>query len=266
MKGFRSVHVVGKNLDETWFELLKQLYYHGRRYKIDAGSFAGAERLEFDIVSGTILEPIRYTEGGVRLPLAVSVPQGIPAPTSDEAIENYFVEYLMNSELKPNEHYRYSTWLRGGRYAIPKLALDGLKQEGRIPAVLVPDQVQWCLDHYKRVGFGNNHCCIAVGYPESNFAYDQEYSNEMERGTSPCLRIVDTKIVKEDGENYLCMNVYFRSWDCYGGWPENMGGLALVQEYMAQDLGVRTGSLSFASKGLHAYDFQIEALKGRIGV
>jgi thymidylate synthase len=45
-----------------------------------------------------------------------------------------------------------------------------------------------------------------------------------------------------------------------------MGGLALVQEYMAQDLGVRTGCLSFASKGLHAYDFQIEALKGRIGV
>ncbi len=51
------------------------------------------------------------------------------------------------------------------------------------------------------------------------------------------------------------------------GWgKENMGGLALVQEYMAQDLGVRTGCLSFASKGLHAYDFQIEALKGRIGV
>ena len=42
MKGFRSVHVEGKNLDETWFELLRQLYYHGRRYKIDAGSFAGA--------------------------------------------------------------------------------------------------------------------------------------------------------------------------------------------------------------------------------
>ncbi|MGC2693796.1 MAG: thymidylate synthase [Desulfobaccales bacterium] len=266
MKGFRSVHVEGKNLDETWFELLRQLYYHGRRYKIDAGSFAGAERLEFDMVSGTIQEPIQYTEGGVRLPLAVSVPQGIPAPTSDEAIENYFVEYLMNSELKPNEHYRYSTWLRGGRYAIPKLALEGLRQEGPAPAVIVPDQVQWCLDHYKRVGFGNNHCCIAVGYPESNLAYDQAYTNEMERGTSPCLRIVDTKIVKEDGENYLCMNVYFRSWDCYGGWPENMGGLALVQEYMAQDLGVRTGSLSVASKGLHAYDFQIEALKGRIGV
>ena len=75
MKGFRPVHVVGKNLDETWFELLRQLYHHGRRYKIDAGSFAGAERLEFDMVSGTILEPIRYTEGGVRLPLAVSVPR-----------------------------------------------------------------------------------------------------------------------------------------------------------------------------------------------
>ena len=67
MKGFKSIHVIGRNLDETWFELLRQLYRHGRRYKIDAGSFAGAERLEFDFVSGTILEPVQYTAGGVRL-------------------------------------------------------------------------------------------------------------------------------------------------------------------------------------------------------
>ena len=266
MKGFKSIHVIGRNLDETWFELLRQLYRQGRRYKIDAGSFAGAERLEFDFVSGVILEPIQYTEGGVRLPLAVTVPQGIPAPTTDESIENYFVEYLMNGELSPNEHYRYSTWLRGGKYVIPNLVLNGIRQEENASVVSAPDQVQWCIDHYKKKGFGNNHCCMAIGYPESNFAYDKKYETEMERGTSPCLRIADTKIVKEDGENYLCMNVYFRSWDCYGGWPENMGGLALLQEYMAQELGVKIGALSFTSKGLHAYDFQLEALKGRIGV
>ena len=266
MKGFNAVHVVGRNLDETWFALLGQLYRQGRRYKIDAGSFDGAERLEFDFVSGTILEPIQYTPGGVRLPLAVTVPPGIPAPTTDESIENYFVEYLMNGELSPNEHYRYSTWLRGGRYVMPRLVLEGVGQEAGAAVVQAPDQVQWCLDHYRQKGFGNNHCCMSIGYPESNFAYDQEYSTEMERGTSPCLRIVDTKIVKEDGANFLCMNVYFRSWDLYGGWPENMGGLALLQEYLAQELGVKVGPLSFTSKGLHAYDFQLEALKGRIGV
>jgi len=266
VKGFKSIHVEGRNLDETWFELLRQLYYHGRRYKIDAGSFAGAQRLEFDFVSGTILEPIQYTAGGVRLPLAVTVPQGIPAPTTDDSIENYFVEYLMNGELSPNEHYRYSTWLRGGKYVIPHLVLNGVRLEDRNSVVSAPDQVQWCIGHYKDKGFGNNHCCMTIGYPESNFSYDKEYKNEMERGTSPCLRLVDTKIVKEDGENYLCMNVYFRSWDCYGGWPENMGGLALLQEYMAEELGVKIGTLSFTSKGLHAYDFQLEALKGRIGV
>ena len=266
MKGFKSVYVTGKNLDETWFELLRQLYHHGRRYKIDAGSFAGAERLEFDLVCGTILEPIQYTAGGVRLPLAVTVPQGIPAPTTDASIENYFIEYLMNGELSPNEHYRYATWLRGGKYVIPNLVLNGVKQKDRDAVVNAPDQVQWCIDHYRKKGFGNNHFFMSIGYPESNFAYDKEYESEMERGTSPCLRLVDTKIIKENDENHLCMNVYFRSWDCYGGWPENMGGLALLQEYMAGELGVKMGTLSFTSKGLHAYDFQLEALKGRIGV
>ena len=265
MKGFKSVHVIARNLDETWFELLRQLYHQGRRYKIDAGSFAGAERLEFDFVSGTILEPIQYTAGGVRLPLAVTVPQGVPAPTTDESIVHYFVEYLMNGELSPNEHYRYATWLRGGKYTIPKLVLNDIAQADTASVVSAPDQVQWCIDHYKEKGFGNNHCCMTIGYPESNFAYDKKYESEMERGTSPCLRLVDTKIVNENGENYFCMNVYFRSWDLYGGWPENMGGIALLQEYMAAELGVKIGTLSFTSKGLHAYDFQLEALKSRIG-
>ena len=246
MKGFRTVQVVGKNLDETWFELLRQLYRYGRRYKIDAGSFAGAERLEFDFVSGTILEPIQYTEGGVRLPLAVTVPQGIPAPTTDEAIENYFVEYLMNGELSPNEHYRYSTWLRGGKYAIPNFDLNGIKQEAM---VLVPDQVQWCIDHYKRVGFGNNHCCMAVGYPESNFAYDKKYSNEMERGTSPCLRIVDTKIVKEDRCQLSLHECLFQIVGLLWRLAGKHGGLGLAARIHGQGIGGQGRNFEFCLQG-----------------
>jgi len=142
----------------------------------------------------------------------------------------------------------------------PQLFMTRTKQ-----LVMVPNQIQWCIDHYKTKGFGNNHCCIQVGYPESNFAYDVKYTNETERQTSPCMRMIDTKIISDEGNYTLNFTVYFRSWDAYAGFPVNMGGLALLMEYMAGELGVNPGALSFCSKGLHVYEHSISQLNMRCG-
>ena len=174
MINFQPVDVCGKTIDHVWFQLLKQVLIYGRPYKKDEGSFAGEEMLELDRVSGTIFEPLQYNESGIRKPLAVTVPGGVDAPTTDEYIERYFVEYLMDSNLPQTEHYRYSTFITGGRYTLPKLdflipdrpswySLDEVM-------VKVPNQIQWCIDHYKTKGFHNNHCLIQLGYPESNLA------------------------------------------------------------------------------------------------
>ncbi len=270
---FKAAFIEGKDIDEVWFALLTELVKKGRKYKIDSGSFAGTHRLEFDYCAGTIHKPIDYSYGGVRKPLAVTTPEGCIAPTTDADIEEYFVDYLMNGELGANDHYKYATWIVGGKYKMPKVALgdrvfiDPQKYYVHMDQlIMVPNQLQWCIDHYKKKGFGNNHCCIQVGYPESNLAYDIPYSNETERQTSPCLRMIDTKICKYDnGQYYLNFVVYFRSWDAYAGWPVNMGGLALLMEYMANELEVGVGALSFASKGLHVYEHAIEQLKSRCG-
>jgi thymidylate synthase len=92
---------------------------------------------------------------------------------------------------------------------------------------------------------------------DSGFNYDVEYKHEAERRTSPCLRGIDFKIK----DNYLIMSVIFRSWDLYTGFPENMGGMALLNEYIAEQLDdVKPGPLAFTSAGLHAYDYQIDPI------
>jgi thymidylate synthase len=264
---FKTTHITGRTINDTWFNLLYSINELGRKNKIDSGSFEKETyRLEFDFVSGTITHPIQYTDSGVRVPLAVNVPEGCPAPTNEADIEDYFVNYIMDSNLATNEHYRYSTWLVGGNYKLPKANIDDLSIDKNI-LITVPNQVQWCIDHFKQKGYGTNHCCISVGYPESNLAYDVKYDSEMDRGTSPCLRIVDLKIVEDDGVNHLLLNCYFRSWDLYSGLPVNLGGLALLMEYICNELGdVSPGSLSFCSKGLHIYGFQMEALKARLNL
>jgi thymidylate synthase len=61
---------------------------------------------------------------------------------------------------------------------------------------------------------------------------------------------VDTRV--QDGR--LNFVVYFRSWDLWGGFPTNLGGLQLLKEYMAEQIGVDDGCLIAFSKGLHLYE------------
>ena len=153
MKNFKSIHVVGTTLDDTWFQLLSELYIHGRVNRIDTGSFEKETiRLEFDYVSGTILYPTNRPLSPRLEGLAV------PPPTDDESIEKYFINYLMDGNLEPNEHYRYSTWIAGGQYRLP--AMDAytaeIDMQGSTRKIMadnlimrVPDQLSWIIKHYK---------------------------------------------------------------------------------------------------------------------
>jgi len=260
----KSVFVEGNSIDDVYFQLLSQLYKHGRKNKIDYGSFAGSSRLEFDFAAGTIYYPT------IR-PLAPIFPSGIPPITTDNDIEKYFVDYIMDGQnLEKNEHYRYATWITGGRYMLPYINMD--LDDGDVSSIIptdnykvtmhVPNQVGWIINHYKERGFGNNHCVIQVGYPESSFAYDIPYKDETERQTSPCLRMIDTHIK----DNKLHFAVTFRSWDLYAAFPTNIGGITMLMEYMADQLSIETSSLSFSCLKLHAYDSQIESVKQRLQI
>jgi len=276
MKSFKPIFVEGTNLDDTWFKLLAEVYKHGRRNRIDTGSYEKeTDRLEFDFVAGSIKYPTDRPLSPRLEGLAV------PPPTTDEDIEKYFANYLMNGALTDNEHYKYATWIVGGKYKLPvkpKVTIENTDvdtgaqyivtevEQGNI-IMNVPNALEWIVKHYQEKGYANNHCYIQVGYPESNMAYDIPYKDETERQTSPCLRGIDTKIVEELGYKFLLMNVYFRSWDLWGGWPENMGGMVRLMETICEMLGdVRPGALSFASKGLHCYWFQLDAVACRLNI
>jgi len=268
MKSFKPIFVEGTTLDDTWFKLLAEVYNHGRRNRIDTGSYEKeTDRLEFDFVAGSIKYPTNRPLSPRLEGLAV------PPPTSDEDIEKYFATYIMNGALEANEHYKYATWIVGGRYKLPKQKAYydyGGEQRYIVEENIVmevPNALEWIIKHYQEKGYANNHCYIQVGYPESNMAYDIPYDSELDRQTSPCLRGIDTKIVEEDGTSYLLMNVYFRSWDLWGGWPENMGGMVRLMETICEMLGdVKPGALSFASKGLHCYWFQLDAVACRLNI
>lgn len=245
------------DLNDAWFQALHRVMNEGRWYLITKGSNEGTHRAGIAIV-----QRIQYPG---HKPLHPLMPEGsgLPAPTSQEDIEDYFALYIMSTEKAENEHYTYGEdlqWLH-----------------------------QWVIDHYKKYGHGTNHCYMSVGRPETVYFYDRDIGyeetikifnpdtgeiikerhvgnewnkNPENKPSSQCLRGIDTWI----DEGKLHFWVYFRSWDLWGGYPVNLGGLQLLKKYMADEIGIGDGEMIVSCKDLHIYESTIEIALTRVGI
>lgn len=107
-------------------------------------------------------------------------------------------------------------------------------------------QIDTVLRRYKEDGPGCNQLCMSVGSRDSINLKDPQ-----------CLRVVDTRI----RYGSLHFIIYFRSWDLWAGFPTNLGGLQLLKEYMAREIGVSDGEMICMSKGLHLYEYSWDLAK-----
>jgi len=217
----KPVFIEARDLPDAWFRCLWEIFDYGTKYKIDRGSYAGQQRLEFDYITIHIKHP------GTR-PLLPDIPPhfGIPNPVADGYLEEY-LPYLMTSDKKPGEDYTYGERLAGW---------NGV------------NQIEEVIRMYKTQGFGTNQASMAVAVP-----------TDITLGDPPCLRHIDTRV--RNGK--LHFFVYFRSWDLYSGFSANLGGIQLLKEYMAMEIGVEDGELIASSKGLHLYDYAWDLAKCR---
>jgi thymidylate synthase len=225
-------------IDGAWHSILFNME-KAYKQQIDAGSFQGSNRIQLPFLAGWIRRP-------ATRPLAVQIPEGlgISPPTTEEDIEEYFVNYLMNPEKEDNEEYKYAEWINEKLINIKKTD----------PPYIYISVINWIIQHFKEKGFGTNHCCLTIGDNHYLTNYD-----ESPPGSTPCLKFIDFKI----NGNKLILFAGLRSWDIWSGFPVNIGGLQLLSEYVAQELGIDSGPLAFASAGAHLYDYQMQVYKQR---
>ncbi len=226
------------DLDDAWFQCLSRILDEGHVYTIDRGSYKGQRRLEFDLAVIRSKKPAHQI-----IPI---IPEGmnIPAPTDMDYINGY-LSYLLTGQKTETEDYTY-----GERLVDPKVKIkeerDGQELIREIP--LNVNQVEEVIKMYKSEGHGTNQAIMEIGMPSDIKLVDP-----------PCLRLIDTRI--RYGKLHFIL--YFRSWDLWGGMPSNLGGLQLVKQYMAQEIGVEDGEMVALSKGLHLYEYSWELAKVR---
>ena len=226
------------DLDDAWFQTLSAILDKGRVYTITRGSYKGAKRLEFDFVVVRVKKPSHQI-----IPI---IPEGlnVPAPTDMEYVQGY-LSYLLTGAKTDTEDYTY-----GERLVDPKIRIkenvEGHQMAREIP--LGVNQIEEVIRIYKEEGFGTNQAVMEIGMP-----------SDIKLADPPCLRLIDTRI-RHDKLHFI---LYFRSWDLWGGFPSNLGGLQLVKQYMADMIGVGDGEIIAVSKGLHLYDYSWEVAKIR---
>jgi thymidylate synthase len=156
-------------------------------------------------------------------------------------------DYLYADALSPNEDYRY-----GERLVAPKFRTverPGLGTRHVVKGDALPmgvDQVKEVVRIYREGGFGTNQCTMEIAMP-----------NDILLADPPCCRLIDTRV----RYGRLHFVIYFRSWDLYAGFPVNLGGMELLKQMMAEEIGVENGSMVVASKGLHIYEQYYELVE-----
>lgn len=226
-------HIKAVDIPDCWYQCISALVDTGHKYEIQKGSNEGETRLEFDYAVLEIAKP--YAE-----PYDLMLPQipahlNIPNPVTEGYVEQY-MPYLMTGAKQEGEDYTY-----GQRICMAECEIHG----GRF----CTDQI----DHWIRVlkkTPNTNQAILQVGQPGDCMLSDP-----------PCLRHIDLRV--KDGA--LHFFPYFRSWDLWGGLPANLAGIAVLQKYMADEIGVNMGGMVASSKGLHLYGYVEEIAKIRAG-
>jgi len=113
----------------------------------------------------------------------------------------------------------------------------------------IHDQILFWVDVFRSLP-NTNQAVLQVAQPSDHMLTDP-----------PCLRHIDMRV--KDGR--LIFFPYFRSWDLWGGFPANLAGIAVLQKYMADLIGVKLGPIVAASKGLHIYGYAEELARLRTG-
>jgi thymidylate synthase len=241
--GLNTQYIIARDLPDAWFQAVDCCLENGRQWTVEEGSYEGQKRWELDHITIHIKHP------GTR-PLVPEMPQHlshIPPPTTIEYVNDY-LPYLMTDALKKNEQYTYGSRIAG---CIRKKNENGFQK-------IATSQIDTVIERFKR-NHGTNQCSMSIAQPSDIHLPDP-----------PCLREIDCRIIAPDGlyegeEPALHLTIYFRSWDLWGGFPANLAAVRLLQEYMAEEIGVEAGEMIVSSKGLHIYDHVWNLAKLRVG-
>lgn len=239
----KAFHVEAVDLTDCWFQFVSGIFEYGYKYIIEHGSFVGNTRLEFPFASAVIKNP--YAE-----PYDLMLPQipshyNIPNPVENGYIEQY-MPYLMTEEKQEGEDYTYGQRICS---ALHLITFNDLGHGTAYSEIEYVNQIDYWVGVLKKTP-NTNQAVLQLAQPADCLLEDP-----------PCLRSIHLKVINDK----LIVYPYFRSNDLWGGFPANLAGIAVLQKFIADEIGVGSGEMIYSCSGLHLYNYVEELAKMRVG-
>lgn len=292
----KIINIKATTISDAWFQTLFSCIENGRKFVIDRGSYAGQLRLEFDYITVHIKMP--WVE---PLEPQIPVQYNIPNPVPDGYIADYLQYLMTDKISKNEAYtYGQRLVGFEASYSMLKLwDKDIFISEPYINKSFV-NQIDLLIWTYKNKGYRNNQMCLQVASPDDMLLKDppclrhidtriqsdlvKEKANLIKlasefklepwnkgcsvEGCKAALRqrfcgnsVYLEKRLKQCEVPTLYFFPYFRSWDLWGGFPANLGGIELMKQYIASEIGVENGEIIASSKGLHIYSYCFELVE-----
>lgn len=268
-------------VNDVWYQLLrkcleideegnfKNAYPTGI---IQKGSFEfGQSRLQFPGIAIEIEFPDKD--------YCVIMPNGLEniAPTTMEKIENYFHNYIIGNVIPKETTYTYGSRLNeyDGIWDIIEMLKETPVTNQAVCEIGKPGDHKNCKG---KDGKNDPPCLRVVDFkvvpafktcPNCN---GHGWFTDSTEGGIPvvcglCLydenKGKGTGLILDKENSRLDMSVYWRSWDLFGGLPENLGGLSLLQQMVSGAIEIPIGKMYAYSSGLHLYGYQRELAEMR---
>ncbi|MEI6047078.1 MAG: thymidylate synthase, partial [Chloroflexota bacterium] len=177
--------------------------------------FGQLKDTHFDHNSAELYDVVAVISGNDK---ADFIPDYLPFSLAD--LENYLPQ-LLSGEKPEGVSYTYGSRLRN---------FKGVDQIAHIKAKL---KREW--------------------FSRSAVACTWDATLDPVKGSSPCLVAIETGIQELDGSQALYVTVKFRSHDLFRAWPMNTYALRLLQQEIAESVGVAVGPLTIQSHSAHIY-------------
>jgi thymidylate synthase (methanogen type) len=180
----------------------------------------------------------RRTKALLNVVLHVTNPEVRPlshpsAPVSEDFITTYTYTSVLSSERVGEEAYTYGERLKKVSFSGTELEYDQLK----ISAELLKRSPR------------TRRCVLVLARVD-----------DLERSDPCCMREIHLWI-EQPKLDRLHMFSYFRSWDAYKAANANLGALQLLQEEIAQQVGVKTGTITVFATNAHVYEEDFARVK-----
>lgn len=222
-----TANLTVRTLEQAWLAVMREIMVRGREYRKDDSTRAGLLRKALDWMSATITHP-------EERPLVPLPRPGLISTCSEADAEEYLRNYLYNTEPPaPGEHYTYAQWLMPGiDYTVKRYAEGGFYTQKAVMSVgSVADDAWKCLD-------GKSIPCLRS---IDTRIIKEQYPCPVCSGRGTVWEYLDGKPVAElicpecDGETFyekdrLHYYIMFRAWNWFGAMPLEMAGFQMLKE------------------------------------